>query len=64
MTGRYKGDDTKKDIHERDVDYLMRSRKAADFCVKELGWLTVECCKDGAMRTIDDIAEEILSLAS
>ena len=64
MTGRYNGDDTKKDIHERDVDYLMRSRKAADFCVKELGWLPVECCKDGAMRTIDDIAEEILTIAS
>ena len=30
MTGRYQGDESKKDIHESNLDYLARSRRAAD----------------------------------
>ena len=56
---RYDNHSEKKDIHERDLDYLRRSRIAADYCAKKLGWTTVECVADGAMRTIDDIADEI-----
>ena len=62
LTGRYEGDETKKDIHERDVEYLLRCHKAADFAVKKLGWDKVECYSDGFMRTRESIAEEILSL--
>ena len=61
MTGRYQGDETKKDIHEADVGYLMQARRAADHCAKVLGWHVVECVADGAMRTVDDIAAEILA---
>ena len=61
MTGRYQGDETKKDIHEADVAYLMQARRAADYCAKVLGWHVVECVADGAMRTVDDIAAEILA---
>ena len=56
---RYDSHAEKKDIHERDLDYLRRSRIAADYCAKKLGWVTVECVVDGAMRTIDDIAGEV-----
>lgn len=56
---RYENHDEKKDIHERDVEYLKRSRRAADYCAKKLGWITVECIKNGVMRTIDDIAAEV-----
>lgn len=62
MTGRYAGDESKKDIHERDLDYLIRSRQAADYCSKKLGWTTVECCMDGKMRSVDEISEEILNI--
>ena len=58
---RYDNHDEKKDIHERDVEYLKRSRRAADYCAKRLGWITVECIKSGTMRTIDDIAAEVAS---
>lgn len=62
MTGRYQGDESKKDIHEKDRAYLDRSRLAAEYCAEKLGWQTVHCVKNGAMRTIEDIGQEILAL--
>ena len=62
MTRRYSGDESKKDIHERDRGYLDRSQAAARFCADHLGWKTVECCRDGAMRSIEDIHREIQGL--
>ncbi|MBR7008189.1 MAG: deoxynucleoside kinase [Ruminococcus sp.] len=62
MTGRYNGDESKKDIHEGDIEYLKRSQKAAAYCAQKLGWKTVECVKDGKMRSIEDIHAEIMEL--
>ena len=62
MSGRYGGDESKKDIHEGDIEYLKRSQKAAAYCAQKLGWKTVECVKDGKMRTIEDIHAEIMTL--
>lgn len=62
MTRRYSGDESKKDIHERDRGYLDRSQAAARFCADHLGWKTVECCRDGVMRSIEDIHREIQGL--
>lgn len=59
LSKRYDAHEEKKDIHERDVEYLKRSRRAADYCAKKLGWVTVECVADGKMRTIDEIAAEV-----
>lgn len=64
MTGRYHGDETKKDIHEKDVEYLHRSREAAQYCADTFGWLTVECTRDGALRSIEDISAEVKALVS
>ena len=58
---RYKGDDSNKDIHESDVNYLKHCHKAADFAVKEFGWDKIECYENGVMRSRESIAEEILS---
>lgn len=60
MTGRYQGDESKKDIHEKDLSYLDRSRMAAEYCAGKLGWKTVSCVSGGAMRAIEDIHKEIL----
>ncbi|MBQ1903238.1 MAG: deoxynucleoside kinase [Ruminococcus sp.] len=62
MTGRYGGDESKKDIHEGDLEYLKRSQAAAAYCAQKLGWKTVECVRDGQMRTIEDIHNEIMML--
>ncbi|MBE6006901.1 MAG: thymidylate kinase [Sarcina sp.] len=59
MAVRYRGDEKKKDIHERNVDYLERSARAASYCCRKLGWKLVRCTRDGAMRSPEEIAEEI-----
>lgn len=62
MTGRYAGDESKKDIHEGNLDYLNRSRLAAGYCSRKLGWKEIACCDASGMRSIEDIQQEILSL--
>lgn len=62
MTARYSGDENKKDIHERDIAYLRHSREAAAYCAEKLGWETVECCRDGQMRSIEDIHKDVMKL--
>lgn len=50
---------TQADIHERDMQYLATcratGRKAAEF----YGWTVIQCVRDGAMRSIEDIHQEI-----
>lgn len=60
LSGRYKGDETKKDIHESDTAYLDKCRKAAMFTAKYSGWTVIPCAKDCEPRPIEDIANDIL----
>ena len=64
MTGRYAGDEAKKDIHERNAQYLKRSETAAAWCCEKLGWQVVHCTAPEAegrvMRPVEDIRREIL----
>ncbi len=62
MTGRYQGDEHRKDIHESNVTYLKRSREAAEYCCRRLGWRAVDCCREGSLRPAEDIHREVLSL--
>ncbi len=59
MTGRYNGDESKKDIHEKDVEYLKSCREAADYACKKLGWERVECSCDGEPLPIEVISDSI-----
>ena len=59
LSKRYSGDNDKKDIHERDVDYLEHCRKAALFTAEFSGWQIVPCAENGEPRTIEAIAEDI-----
>lgn len=69
MTGRYHGDESKKDIQEKDTEYLARARAAAEYCAQKLGWRRIECVRsavqDGkivkSMRTPQDIHAEVLA---
>ena len=63
MTARYHGDESKKDVHEKDTAYLARSRAAAEFCARHLGWDTVHCTSGDAMRSIEEIQQEVQQLA-
>ena len=59
MSKRYNGDEDKKDIHESNLEYLKRSRQAADYCAKTLKWNVVECVNNDKMKSIDEIADDI-----
>ncbi len=60
LSGRYEGDENKKDIHESDVDYLKKCRDAAYFTAKYSGWTVIPCAKDGMPRSVEDISKDIL----
>ena len=48
---------TAADIHERDDAYLRACREAGEQLVADYGWQYVDCSRDGAMRSIEDIHE-------
>ncbi len=50
----------KKDVHEKDVNFLENSRKSALWLAKtQKGWIKIECVKDGVLETRENIHEEI-----
>ncbi|MBQ3553247.1 MAG: thymidylate kinase [Clostridia bacterium] len=49
----------KKDIHESNSDYLNKSYNNAIEIAQICGWEILSCVKDEAVRSIDDIAEDI-----
>ena len=50
---------TTADIHEADRQYLAESRKAGRQAAERCGWQLIDCSKDGTVRTVEDIHEEI-----
>ncbi len=60
---RYQGDENKKDVHERDVEYLLSCHKAAVYAAEKLGWHRVICGKDGEPLTVDEISAEVCRIA-
>ena len=52
---------TSADIHEKDLDYLTTCRKTGRTAAEFYGWTVIECVRDGKMRSIEDIHEEICS---
>ncbi|MEE1026032.1 MAG: thymidylate kinase [Acutalibacteraceae bacterium] len=61
LSDRYEGNESKKDIHERDISYLMHCHEAADFAISKFGWDKIECYEQEKMRTRQSISEEILA---
>lgn len=59
MLKRYNGDESKKDLHEKNVDFLLTCRENALYAAKKLGWKVISCTKDGEMKSIEYIFEEI-----
>ena len=50
---------THADIHEQNMDYLRRCRSTGLQAAKYYGWTVIACAKDGKMRSIDAIHNEI-----
>lgn len=51
--------ESQKDIHERDKNHIVDSFNSACDVAKKYNWYTVECVKEGILRTIEDINDEI-----
>ena len=54
---------TTADIHEKNTAYLESCRAAAAAAAEYYGWAVVNCAKDGKVRSVEDIHEEIYALA-
>ena len=50
---------THADIHEQDMEYLATCRRTGRAAAEFYGWTVIQCVKDGQMRSIDDIHDEI-----
>ena len=59
MRHREQDTGTKADIHEQDTEYLNTCRKTGRAAAEFYGWTVIDCVKDGAMRSIEDIHQEI-----
>jgi len=59
MRSREAATNTHADIHEKDLDYLATCRRTGKAAAEFYGWSVVDCVKDGVMRSIEDIHDEI-----
>lgn len=59
MEKRYCGDQSKKDLHESNLSFLLSCRKSALYAAEKCGWKIIDCCENGDIKPIDKISEEI-----
>lgn len=61
LRGREQATNTQADIHEKDMAYLATCRETGRAAAAHYGWTVIQCVKDGAMRSMEDIHAEIYS---
>lgn len=61
LSGRYGGDETKKDLHERDISYQRRCREAALYAATYGGWKVIPCAQGDAPLPPEEITEALYS---
>ena len=62
MTGRYNGDEKRKDIHEANIEYLKLCRRSALYAAERLGWKAVPCSVGDKVLPIEDISVRLMQL--
>ena len=60
MRSREAATGTTADIHEQDLGYLATCRKMGRTAADFYNWTVIDCVREGRMRSIEDIHEEIL----
>jgi dTMP kinase len=53
-----------KDIHESNKKHLESSYRAALYSAEKLGWIKIDCSRDGELRTREEIHAEIVERLS
>lgn len=61
INSRY-GKEDKKDIHEKNIKYLLNCQKAAHYAAKKLGWYILKCDDGKCPLSIAKIEAEIYNL--
>ena len=59
LRSREASTNTTADIHEQDMSYLATCRETGRKAAQYYSWTVIQCVKDGTMRSIEDIHEEI-----
>lgn len=59
MRQREHDTNTQADIHELNLSYLAQCRESALEAARHYGWAVVSGAKDGNLRTVEDIHEEV-----
>ena len=59
MRRREADTNTHADIHEQDLTYLTTCRRTGKAAAEYYGWTVIDCVRNGTMRSIEDIHEEI-----
>lgn len=61
LSHRYRGDESKKDIHERDAAYLRDCRRCAQYAARQGGWRWIPCGDQAGPFPEADITEQIIA---
>ena len=59
MSKRYDNDESKKDIHEANVEYLKKCRESAMFAAEKFGWSVIKCSDGKEPLSIEEIGNNI-----
>lgn len=59
LSARYNGDESKKDIHERNLGYMERCRESALYIAEKEDWKLINCTKGGEFRSVGEIGGEL-----
>lgn len=62
LTVRYHGDDEKKDIHERNLQFLKDCERCAHYAAKASGWTVISCARGEQPRPIEEIHRDVLDV--
>lgn len=62
ISARYHGDESRRDIHENNFDYLLRCRECALYAAEHCGWYLVNCSDEHQAFSVDVIAEEVYKI--
>ncbi len=60
MDKRYKGDSSKKDLHESNLNFLKHCKEAAEYSAHRDSWNIIKCVENNKLKSIEEIHEEIV----
>lgn len=60
MSNRYDGDESKKDIHEVNVEFLKNCREAALYTAKKQNWKIISCSDGTAPLSVNAVTDKIM----